>query len=226
MNQSHLGYPPGVVLGEFSTGDVKLTFKTAADSGWVMMNDGSIGNHSSGATTRANRDTWPLYEVLWNNVTNTWAPVSGGRGASALADFAAGKTLTLPKALGRALAVSGAGASLTSRALGENLGSETHTLTEAQLPGHTHSVPSLSVTGTASGGSLTMIVGGGGGGTGHDAAARSSNPVDEQITSQSLVGFSASVSGSTGTGTSGSTGSASAHPNMQPTAFFNVMVKL
>ena len=40
----------------FTTGDVKQTFKTIADPGWVMMNDGSIGDGSSGATTRANPD--------------------------------------------------------------------------------------------------------------------------------------------------------------------------
>jgi hypothetical protein len=96
----------GWVVG-FSTGDVKLTIKTTADTGWVLMNDGSIGSASSGATTRANADTTALYTLLWNNTINQWCPVAGGRGGSAAADFAANKAITLPRALGRALATFG-----------------------------------------------------------------------------------------------------------------------
>lgn len=130
-----------------STGDVKASFKTTADVGWVIMNDGSIGSAGSGASTRANADTLSLYTLLWNNVSNTFAPVSGGRGANAAADFAANKTLTLPKTLGRALASAGTGAGLTARALGESLGSEnaivvTHShggVTGGQSADHSHS---------------------------------------------------------------------------------------
>lgn len=98
----------------WSTGDVKPTFKTAADTGWVMMNDGTIGDASSGATTRANADTSLLYTLLWTNVADAWAPVTGGRGGSAAADFAAHKPMRLPRALGRALAISGTGAYTTT----------------------------------------------------------------------------------------------------------------
>lgn len=113
-------------LSGWSTGDVKPTFKAVADAGWIMMNDGSIGNGASAATTRANADTSALFALLWNNVADADAPVSGGRGGSAAADFAANKTLTLSKALGRALGLAGAGAGLTPRALGHALGAETH----------------------------------------------------------------------------------------------------
>jgi microcystin-dependent protein len=124
--------------GDFSTGDFKLTLKTTADSGWVMCNDGTIGNGSSGGTTRANADTSALFTLLWNNVSDTYAPVSTGRGASAAADFAANKTIGLTKMLGRALAIAGAGSGLTSRVLGLNLGEETHTTPTAELPAHAH----------------------------------------------------------------------------------------
>lgn len=93
----------------FTTGDVKLTLKTAADTSWVLMNDGTIGDASSGATTRANADTSALFTLLWTNVVDQWAPVSTGRGGSASADFAAHKTIALPKTLGRALAGYGVG---------------------------------------------------------------------------------------------------------------------
>lgn len=127
------------LTGGWSAGDIKATYKTTADTGWVMMNDGSIGSASSAATTRANADTINLYTLLWTNVSNTYAPVSGGRGGSAAADFAANKTLTLPAALGRAMASAGAGSGLTSRALGLSLGEETHILTVPEMPAHTHS---------------------------------------------------------------------------------------
>jgi len=93
----------------FTTGDLKPTLKTVADAGWVMCNDGTIGSGASGATTRANADTEALYTVLWNNVADAWAPVTGGRGASAAADFAANKPIRLTKMLGRALAAAGQG---------------------------------------------------------------------------------------------------------------------
>lgn len=101
---------PSTLLGLLpTTGDVKLTFKAAADATWVMMNDGSIGSASSGATTRANADTEPLYTLLWGNVIDQWAPVVGGRGANAAADYAANKAMYLPRTLGRALAGCGTG---------------------------------------------------------------------------------------------------------------------
>lgn len=129
----------------WSTGDVKLTLKTTADSGWVMCDDGTIGNAASGGTTRANADTEDLFTLLWTNVSDTYAAVSGGRGASAAADYAANKTIALTKMLGRALAIAGSGASLTTRALGFTTGTETQTLTEANLASHDHSVGISSV---------------------------------------------------------------------------------
>ena len=126
-------------ISAFTTGDVKMTIKTVPDTGWVMMNDGTIGSASSGATTRANADCQNLFELLWNNISNSYCAVSSGRGATAAADWAANKTIQLPLALGRALAVSGAGAGLTSYALGQTTGENTHTLTATEMPSHSHS---------------------------------------------------------------------------------------
>jgi len=114
--------------------DPTATLTKPALNGWVPMNDGSIGNVGSAATTRANKDTFQLYKTLWDGVSNTYAPVSTGRGATAIADFIANKTLTLTRSLGRAMAGAGAGAGLTARALGEYVGEETHQLTSSEMP--------------------------------------------------------------------------------------------
>lgn len=115
------------------TGDVKPGYLASPPGGWLAMNDTSIGNVGSAATTAGER-TFQLYKTLWDAVINTWAPVSGGRGASAIDDFLAGKTLTMPRALGRALAEGGTGAGLTGRDLGQWSGAETSTILSANLP--------------------------------------------------------------------------------------------
>lgn len=92
----------------FLTGDGKFTWRKTVDTGWVLANDGTIGSASSGATNRANADTQSLYTLLWDDYVDALAPVIGGRGASAAADFAANKPLRLLRVAGRAIAGLGA----------------------------------------------------------------------------------------------------------------------
>jgi len=124
------------------TGDVRIGLNSFAPFGWVLMNDGTIGSSSSGATTRANEDTFPLFKTIYDNVSNTFAPVSGGRTTDAATDFALNKTLTLTRVLGRALAGAGSGAGLTTRAVGEFLGVESHVVALSEIPNHVHDEPS------------------------------------------------------------------------------------
>lgn len=122
--------------GVWNTGNVRLTLTQTAATGWLMMDDSTIGKASS-AATHASDDYESLYTVLYA-ISDTYCPVTGGRGASAAADWAAGKPIALPKVLGRALAVAGAGSGLTSRALGLTYGEEKHALTADENGPHTH----------------------------------------------------------------------------------------
>ena len=86
------------IVGAYETGDVLFRFEPGVRTGWVRLNGRTMGSAASAATERANDDTEDLFEYLWNQLSDTLAPVSGGRGASAAADFAANKTIQLPDA--------------------------------------------------------------------------------------------------------------------------------
>lgn len=190
----------------WTTGDAKLTLKTVADVGWIMINDGTIGSASSGATTRAHEDVSDLYTLVWNGISDTYAPVTGGRGANAAADFAANKPMAMPKALGRALIIAGTGATLTARALGQTVGAETHALITAELAAHSHGVndPGHSHSGQVGGSSGNVSTGGG------PSVVEGPTSIGANYTGISIQ----------------NAGSGVAHNNMQPSSAWNIMVKL
>lgn len=85
------------------TASVHMFATQFVPSGYLRCDGNTIGSASSGATARANADTWPLFNVLWQASptagilpiqTSTGAATT--RGASADADFAANKRLSLP----------------------------------------------------------------------------------------------------------------------------------
>lgn len=84
------------------TGMFVETYGTGNLSGFVRANGRTIGSATSGATERANSDTQALFQYLWGFDPNL--TVSGGRGASAAADWAANKTIALPDLRGRIVA--------------------------------------------------------------------------------------------------------------------------
>lgn len=102
-NQSGGGGTPPTIdpTTIFQTGDELWVRKSGARSGWVRGNGRTIGNATSGASERANNDCQSLFLFYWNNFSDTLNPVIGGRGASAAADWDAGKQITLPDYKGK-----------------------------------------------------------------------------------------------------------------------------
>ena len=207
----------------FSTGDAKLTFKSVADGGWVMMNDGTIGDASSGGTTRAGADCRALFILFWDSIPDTYAPVVGGRGANSSADWSAHKAITLPRALGRAIAIAGNGASLSGRAVGQYLGEEDHVLIPAEGPNMPVS-GSMSGSGPISANLQTLNTDTGAPFPGNkmlkpDMGGDQFSPTYTNLPVTGTASVSGSISGAT-------TGGGTKHNNMPPTSFMNVMVKL
>jgi microcystin-dependent protein len=206
-----------------ATGDVKVSYTTSTIPGWVRMNGRTIGSATSGATERANLDTQALFQFLWASDANL--AVSGGRGASAAADWSANKTIALPDLRGRVLsglddmgntdsARQSAGGLASCRfTLGCAGGESAHALSASEIP-TISSTGSISVSTTQS-----LVVG------------NPSGTLTSGGTGASFIGYSAPITlgGVTSTGTanlnSNNTGSGS-HNNMQPTMLVTFYCKL
>lgn len=248
---------------------------STAPTGWVRCNGRTIGNASSGATERANADTENLFTHLWNNHADSVLAVSGGRGASAAADYAANKTIALFDI--RSAAVIGTddmGNSAAGRLgtihttptiIGTAAGTETVALVEANNGPHTHTGPSHTHTYSSTTGAVstthTHTVSGtsgaeashahtiavttatdtstsGGGtrvtgvtqGSGVSTTAGTSHTHAISFESQTESnGHTHTVSGTTaagGTGATGSSGSGTAHSNLQRSIVFPFILKL
>lgn len=132
------------------TGDFIWNPVSGTRTGFVRANGRTIGSSSSGATERASSDAEDLFLHLWNNYSDTLAPVTGGRGGTAAADWAANKKIATPDMRGRApfglddMANSAAGriSGGTSVVGG---GSATTTLVTGNLPAHTHDTGTYAV---------------------------------------------------------------------------------
>lgn len=138
--------------GRFQTGDIKASSSTMIQPGWAAANGLTIGNAASGATNRAGAETQLLFAFLWGTCPDSQCPVSGGRGASAAADFAANKTIVLLDLRGTGQTgvdtmqgnpstrlagvpiISGIGTNAPGTIMGENL----HALTPGENGTHAH----------------------------------------------------------------------------------------
>jgi len=123
---------------------IMIAAPASTPAGWVPGIAGTIGSAASGATIRANADCQNLYTMMWNGLANTEAPVTGGRGATAIADFTANKPMGGLDCRGVVLAafdnIGGAAGRLTTLfpRMGMIAGEQAHILAAAELGNHTH----------------------------------------------------------------------------------------
>lgn len=87
----------------YRTGYVLISPFDDPIDGFVRMNGRTLGSLLSGATEYAGDGGHDLFVKLYTKYSDTRAPVSGGRGASAEDDWSANKTITLPSTRGRVL---------------------------------------------------------------------------------------------------------------------------
>ena len=131
----------GIEIKQSELDGAFLEYKTQ-----VVLAGQTMGSAASGATA-ASDDYEALFTFIWTYVADSEAPVSTGRGASAAADWAANKTITLPDARGRVLLgkdnMGGSSANVVTDTeadtIGDVGGEEDHTQTESELVSHTHS---------------------------------------------------------------------------------------
>lgn len=162
---------PGVdATTVFQTGDVKWRPSNETLSGFVRLNGLTIGSATSGASERANADTQSLFLYLWGQYSDTLCPVSGGRGASAAADWASNKRIgLLDMRLRGPFGLDDMGAAAAGRSTGATFtvgnattqasvgGEAAHTLSVSEMPSHDHggatgnptTHPNLGLTGTS-----------------------------------------------------------------------------
>lgn len=212
----------------FQTGDIKMAWRTSAPTGFVRLNGRSIGAAASGATERANSDTEALFKFLWNQDANL--SVSGGRGATADGDWAAAKRIDLPDFRGRSpLGMDGMGNSAANRVTDAQLGDDSdelgsaggeaaHALTTPELAAHTHPGTTASGGAHTHGGVHTGGTLGGGGNASPPPYVFQSQP--------DLNGTTGSGGAHTHTFTTDSTGSGTAHNNLQPSIVVPFFIKL
>jgi len=218
------------LLGGHSTGDVKYTFASPAPTGWILINNGdpaTIGNAGAAGTIRNSADTFNLYNLIYNNVTNLWAPVSGGRSGNALTDFNALKTIAIPNLSGRSpLGVSNTAlAWMGAVGLGVVIGEPTHTLTPAEIPGISSNGGGVSCTVGPSGGSQFIAIANGT--PGHFAPGVGGGGSFDLPDATGGWSYPTTLSGSTaGINVASNNTSGQPHNNIHPVVGLNAMVKL
>ncbi len=159
-----------VVERMWMTGDVRHTLRAAAATGWLFPTGQQI--------TAA----WPDLRAM---LIAQGSPYGTSGGNPLLPDFR-----------GRALIGAGTGPGLTARSLGDLVGAETHILSAAQMPAHTH-----------------------------PPAAGFDTFFNATTAGAGVLQAGASFNANGSPTATGSTGGGGSHPNMQPSAAVNIEIK-
>jgi len=142
----------------FETGDIKMSTRKTLSQGWVWASGATIGEVGSGATERANADTFGLFQYYFDNFTDAELPIytSNGTGSTRIAEtdastaFANLCRMTIADYRGRtpvgrdnmgiaaANRITVAGCGVDGTVLLARGGSETVSLTVQQMPLHSH----------------------------------------------------------------------------------------
>tara|TARA_R110000796_G_scaffold252406_1_gene386620 strand:+ start:851 stop:1471 length:621 start_codon:yes stop_codon:yes gene_type:complete len=129
----------------------------------------------------------------------------------------AGANFSLPDMRGRTAIGAGTGVGLTARTLGDAVGAEDHVLLEAELPIHNHDATGLTVATSLDGmGTITSLLANGNY-LGDSTAANYR---------ENAVGGLGALHTDTMQGNTASTGSDTAHENMQPSLALNYIIAL
>ena len=176
-------------------GDYKWSCKQEDFNGWVVCDGRTLS-----------RTQYPdLFDILGSSFGSS-----------------CGNTFRLPDYRGKIMGGIGEGNGLTARSFGDDVGSETHTLSENEMPPHTHT----GTTATAGSHAHTTNATGGQGSPGL-VIANGANTIVETDSSMNELNLSgtgialnvAANGDHTHTFTTNSTGGSNAHNNMQPTLF-------
>jgi len=210
---------------------VDLVGSVLAPAGWVWAINGTIGNAASGATIRANADCANLFAHLWT-LDDTEAPVSGGRGASAAADFAANKTIGGLDYRGTVRAtfdsLGGTAAGRLTNLHPRNgmiAGAQDVQLNTAHLASHTHGPGSLSTAGHGHSASGAGSVGNNLT-NGTDRAVGTADGTNAGLFQSVAVTVNAAGALAVNGGATAATGSGTAHNNTQSTRTVTTIIKL
>jgi microcystin-dependent protein len=213
--RAHYGQVAGLIPAlTIPAGTVQTFAGASAPSGWLLCDGAAVSRVT--------------YKTLFDVIGTTYG---AGNGST---------TFNLPNMLGRVPVGRDTGQTEFD-ALGKTGGAKTHTLTESQIPGHTHTGPShthaAGTLATSSAGAHTHTIPQVG--TTDNTHNHANNGTTAQGSDPGTVatsGVTASsgahthtMSGSTaasGTGNTGSTGGGSAHNNLQPYLALNYIIKV
>lgn len=212
----------------FLTGDIKIAYTDQPIDGYVRLNGRTIGSGTSGGTERANADAQPLFLALWGFANIS---VVTGKGASAAADWAANKQLTLPDMAGRLIGArddlgNGAAGRITSATVtgptvvGATGGTEKGTIAQGNLPNVNFTVSGITL------GDTTAYTFGYSNGT---FAAGAGTAVVSLVNSGGGATITPTKTGAvtvSAQGTAASGGSGTAFNTIAPVMLFTIYIKL